>query len=153
MWLGSKVADGVDWVGEGVASVIGLDDSRFQDVLDNMTEEEMAAAEAVNKEREQEYRDHGLLLDDSVPAEEVEDEGFWLSTKKNKEVAPATVDEEAGGDDGVEMSDQNTTADSGSADAVPSVADHGTSGGGSSTATKGPGQYEAVDVNDVHLMA
>lgn len=48
-------------VGEGVVSVLGLDDSHFQDVLDGMTEEEMNRAIAVHAERQEEYRQAGLL--------------------------------------------------------------------------------------------
>jgi hypothetical protein len=38
-----------------------LDDSHFQDVLDNMTEEEIQAAVEVNNQRNAEYRQAGLL--------------------------------------------------------------------------------------------
>lgn len=39
----------------------GLDDSHFQDVLDNMTEEEIQTAVEVNNQRNDEYRRAGLL--------------------------------------------------------------------------------------------
>lgn len=42
-------------VGETVVSVLGLDDSRYQDVLDGMTEDEMRRARAVQAEREAEF--------------------------------------------------------------------------------------------------
>lgn len=42
-------------VGEAVVSVLGLDESRYQDVLDYMTEEEMDQARRVQEEREAEY--------------------------------------------------------------------------------------------------
>lgn len=42
-------------MGEAVVSVLGLDESRYQDVLDNMTEEEMDQARRVQEEREAEY--------------------------------------------------------------------------------------------------
>mmetsp|Transcript_124432 Transcript_124432/g.244051 ORF Transcript_124432/g.244051 Transcript_124432/m.244051 type:complete len:216 (+) Transcript_124432:112-759(+) len=60
-WLGGKVLDIAERVGEGVVSFLGLDDSHFQDVLDNMTEEEIAAAVEVNNQRNDEYRRAGLL--------------------------------------------------------------------------------------------
>eukprot|EP01034_Spumella_vulgaris_P028995 gene28995-35962_t len=68
--MGHKIAAGVDRVGEAVASVIGVDDSMFQDVIDNMTDEQMEAAIAVNEEREKEYRDAGIIHDNIVPTEE-----------------------------------------------------------------------------------
>jgi hypothetical protein len=40
---------------------IGLDDSHFQDVLDGMSEEELARAQQVNAERTEEYRRAGIL--------------------------------------------------------------------------------------------
>lgn len=85
-WFGGKVFQGMEWVGEGVVSVLGLDDSRFQgnrlftipilsppfepinvflssaDVLDGMTEEEMAAAVAVQEQRQEEYRQMGFTV-------------------------------------------------------------------------------------------
>ena len=54
-WFGKKVFDAIETVGEGVVSVLGLDDSHYQDVLDGMTEEEMEVAERINREREEEY--------------------------------------------------------------------------------------------------
>lgn len=41
--------------------ILGIDDSRFQDVLDGMTEEEMERAVAVNAQREREYREAGII--------------------------------------------------------------------------------------------
>jgi hypothetical protein len=82
MWMGHKIATGVDRVGEAVVSVIGIDDSMFQDVLDNMTDEQMEAAIALNEEREKEYRDAGIITDDFVPTEEppdILDAGILLS--------------------------------------------------------------------------
>lgn len=55
-WLGTKIFDGIEKVGEAVVSVLGLDDSRYQDVLETMTPREMQAAERVHMEREEEYR-------------------------------------------------------------------------------------------------
>jgi len=54
-WFGGLIFKGIETVGEAVASVIGLDDSKFQDVLDGMTEDEMKLAEEINLHREQEY--------------------------------------------------------------------------------------------------
>jgi hypothetical protein len=34
-------------LGEGVAGILGIDDSKFQDVIDTMTEEEWEAAKEV----------------------------------------------------------------------------------------------------------
>jgi hypothetical protein len=52
---------------------IGLDDSHFQDVLDSMSEEELARAQQVNAERTEEYRRAGIL---PLPLEgEEEEEG------------------------------------------------------------------------------
>mmetsp|Transcript_3186 Transcript_3186/g.4978 ORF Transcript_3186/g.4978 Transcript_3186/m.4978 type:complete len:235 (+) Transcript_3186:74-778(+) len=61
IWFGGKVLDIAEYIGEGVVSVLGIDDSMFQDVLDEMSEEEMAAAVAVNAQREEEYRRAGML--------------------------------------------------------------------------------------------
>mmetsp|Transcript_7669 Transcript_7669/g.10589 ORF Transcript_7669/g.10589 Transcript_7669/m.10589 type:complete len:197 (-) Transcript_7669:116-706(-) len=57
-WLGSKALQIMESVGEVVISILGLEDSRFQDVLDGMTEEEMERAEQINQQREEEYRIH-----------------------------------------------------------------------------------------------
>lgn len=54
-WFGLAVLSGMERVGEAVVSVLGLDESRYQDVLDNMTEEEMDQARRVQEEREAEY--------------------------------------------------------------------------------------------------
>lgn len=45
----------VERIGESVVSVLGLDDSRFQDVLDGMTEDQREEAEAIHAERSREY--------------------------------------------------------------------------------------------------
>lgn len=83
-WFGQKVFDAVEYIGEGVVSVLGkekpcdtliakfplillhskgLDESRYQDVLDGMTEEEMARAQQVHEEREAENRLYQLTLE------------------------------------------------------------------------------------------
>lgn len=70
-----------------ILCLVGLDESHFQEVLDNMTEEEMAAAVEVNNRRTEEYRQAGILpLQTDLPAdlspEDVEVEVFSSSTKK-----------------------------------------------------------------------
>lgn len=65
-WFGCKVFAGMEWVGEGVVSLLGLDESRFQDVLDGMDEDEMAAARAVNAKRQEEYRQMGIITEPDV---------------------------------------------------------------------------------------
>lgn len=90
-WVGTKVAETVDYVGEGVVSVLGLDDSRFQDVIDNMTEEEREHAEAVHAERQQEYRDAGILIDEAVPAEEVVADASTVSSGSSSKVVDVEV--------------------------------------------------------------
>jgi hypothetical protein len=44
-------------VGEILVDLLGLEDSLFQDVYDNMTEEELDYAIAVNRKREAEYKE------------------------------------------------------------------------------------------------
>lgn len=46
--LGSSILSGMEYVGEIVADVLGLDDSKFQDIIDNMTEEDWKVAIEVN---------------------------------------------------------------------------------------------------------
>eukprot|EP01039_Chlorochromonas_danica_P005194 gene5192-5719_t len=55
-WLGQRLLEGVERVGEAIVSVLGLDDSRYQDILDNMTPREQQEAERVHLQREEEYR-------------------------------------------------------------------------------------------------
>lgn len=59
---------GIEYVGEAVVSVLGLDDSRYQDVLDNMTEEEMEHARQVHEEREREYAEYQRQLELNRPS-------------------------------------------------------------------------------------
>lgn len=42
--LAHNIYDGMEYVGEVVAGMLGLDDSKFQDVIDNMTEEDWRIA-------------------------------------------------------------------------------------------------------------
>lgn len=44
-------------VGETVASILGIDDSKYQDIIDGMTPEEWEAALAVQAIREREYEE------------------------------------------------------------------------------------------------
>lgn len=62
-WFGSQVFQTIEYIGEGVVSVLGLDESRYQDVLDNMTETELQHAQQVHEEREAENRLHQLTLE------------------------------------------------------------------------------------------
>ena len=57
MWSAAyKVLDVIEYIGETVVSILGLEDSMYQDVLDMMTPEEMARAVAVDTQRREEYR-------------------------------------------------------------------------------------------------
>ncbi len=58
-------------VGETIVSVLGLEESMYQDVLDNMNEEEMRAAEKVNAERSAEH-DTRLAYLESVETADIE---------------------------------------------------------------------------------
>jgi len=44
-WASEKCLDGVDYVGAGVAGLLGITDSRFQYIVDNMSEKDKEAAE------------------------------------------------------------------------------------------------------------
>lgn len=68
-WLGGKLFEGIEWVGETVVSVLGLDDSRYQDILDNMTPREMQIAENIHAQREEEYRIYNENTSNSVLVE------------------------------------------------------------------------------------
>lgn len=64
-----KVFAGIEYVGEAVVSILGLDDSHYQEMLDNMTEREMEIAREVHEEREKEYADyqrHLELTEDNI---------------------------------------------------------------------------------------
>lgn len=62
-WIGGKILSGMEYIGEGVADVLGLDDSHFQYVLDGMDEEdwEIAIAVANKRKREQQQQDDNLV--------------------------------------------------------------------------------------------
>ena len=51
LW-GKKVFSAMEYVGEAVAGVLGIDDSKFQWVMDGMSQEEWEAAQAVAAERQ-----------------------------------------------------------------------------------------------------
>lgn len=51
MKLGRRIVAGMEYVGEIVADVLGIDDAKYQDVYDSMTEEELAEAQRVNDQR------------------------------------------------------------------------------------------------------
>lgn len=53
-WLGGKALEGIEYIGETVASIIGLDDSRFQYVIDGMDENDWETARKVDSERKKE---------------------------------------------------------------------------------------------------
>lgn len=50
--FGKKVFSAMEYVGEVVAGVLGIDDSKFQWVMDGMSQEEWEAAQAVAAERQ-----------------------------------------------------------------------------------------------------
>ena len=87
-WFGKKVFDTIEYVGEGVVSVLGLDDSRYQDVLDNMTEDEMARAQQVNAEREVESRLRQMMLEaqEEGKTADVEQDGASMTVVNTEEV-------------------------------------------------------------------
>ncbi|GMH50559.1 hypothetical protein TrRE_jg10225 [Triparma retinervis] len=47
-----------EYAGEIIAQVFGLNESRYQYVIDNMSEDDWAKARKVNEEREKEWADH-----------------------------------------------------------------------------------------------
>eukprot|EP01031_Cornospumella_fuschlensis_P031196 gene31196-37703_t len=55
-WLGQRVYASVEAVGETVVAILGLDDSRYQDILDDMTPREAQMALHVHEQREAEYQ-------------------------------------------------------------------------------------------------
>ena len=62
-WIGGKILSGMEYVGEGVAGVLRLDESHFQYVLDGMDEEdwEIAIAVANKRKREQQHQDDSAV--------------------------------------------------------------------------------------------
>ena len=53
-----KIFNFACFIGEIVASVLGLEDSIFQDVADSMTEDDWKAAEELNRERDENDKMH-----------------------------------------------------------------------------------------------
>lgn len=51
VWMGERILAGMEYVGEGVAGVLGLDESRFQYVLDGMDREDWEQAVATENAR------------------------------------------------------------------------------------------------------
>lgn len=66
VWMKNKTISGVEFVGECVASAIGLDESRFQEQLDGMTEEEWNYALKVQEQREEEERQYKETLETAI---------------------------------------------------------------------------------------
>jgi hypothetical protein len=58
-----NVLTGMERIGEVVAGVLGLEDSKFQYVIDGMTEEDWKEAIEVNKLREEENAQHEQALE------------------------------------------------------------------------------------------
>jgi hypothetical protein len=81
--------ESVEKVGEVVVSILGLDDSRYQDVLDGMTPREMQEAERVNAQREEEYR--LLSLNQQPGLAENAQKAVNLSTELDQTVEDVTT--------------------------------------------------------------
>lgn len=56
-WLGLRLLSGMETVGEVVANVLGLNESKFQYVIDSMTEEDWNVAREVQAQRQREEAD------------------------------------------------------------------------------------------------
>ena len=93
-WFGKQVFDSIEYVGEGVVSFLGLDDSRYQDVLDNMTEEEMNTARQVHEEREAENRLLQLTQQSQQETEDLEQAPSSTSPVEVELVAVEEISEE-----------------------------------------------------------
>ncbi len=55
-WLGTKIFFGMESVGNVVVSVLGLDQSRYQYVIDGMTQEDWKIAKEVQQKRDLEVQ-------------------------------------------------------------------------------------------------
>ncbi len=55
-WLGTKIFFGMESVGNVVVSVLGLDQSRYQYVIDGMTQEDWKLAKQVQQKRDLEVQ-------------------------------------------------------------------------------------------------
>lgn len=63
-WLGTKIFFGMESIGNVVVSVLGLDQSRYQYVIDGMTQEDWKLAKQVQQKRDLEVqygKDSNLL--------------------------------------------------------------------------------------------
>ena len=72
-WVGLRLLFGAEFVGEIVANVLGLNESKFQYVIDGMSEEDWEVAREVQAQREreeQEARD-GKDVEGSAGVEEL----------------------------------------------------------------------------------
>mmetsp|Transcript_13628 Transcript_13628/g.13194 ORF Transcript_13628/g.13194 Transcript_13628/m.13194 type:complete len:135 (+) Transcript_13628:88-492(+) len=56
LWTGSKLLFGIEYIGEIVANVMGLNDSKYQDVIDQMDENDWRIAKENHARKEQEYQ-------------------------------------------------------------------------------------------------
>lgn len=56
-----------EWIGESVAGILGLDNSYYQEYLDMMTPQEMAAAEEVLRQRQAEDAAFAASQQDTHP--------------------------------------------------------------------------------------
>jgi len=65
IWVATKVYSCLEMIGEAVANVIGLNDSKYQWVIDSMDEDDWRIAKEVQSRRKAEdiERDAGLLND------------------------------------------------------------------------------------------
>ena len=55
-WLGTKIFFGMESVGNVVVSILGLDQSRYQYVIDGMTQEDWKIAKEVQQKRDLEVQ-------------------------------------------------------------------------------------------------
>ena len=55
-WLGTKIFFGMESIGNVVVSVLGLDQSRYQYVIDGMTQEDWKLAKQVQQKRDLEVQ-------------------------------------------------------------------------------------------------
>lgn len=95
-WFGGKVVAGMEAVGEVVAGVLGLDESRFQYVIDGMDKEDWQLA--VNCENERREHEH---IEGVVTIESLAETGLvpaYILEENEEEYHPAPGDEDYTGD-------------------------------------------------------
>lgn len=68
-WLGLKLLYGAETIGEVVANVLGLNESKYQYVIDGMTEEDWKVAREIQAKRQ---REEGISPEDVETAVETE---------------------------------------------------------------------------------